>query len=57
MYVNESSYFFLDCGRCSTKNVICIVLTYIFKKVGSVLIAPNKLNICIKIRRLLTLQQ
>ena len=53
--VNESNYLSLgllvnnlsrDCERCSTRNILDPTLT-----------APNKLNTCIKIRRLLIPQQ
>ncbi|KAF1898413.1 hypothetical protein Lal_00042105 [Lupinus albus] len=64
--VNESNYLSLgvlmnylsgDCERCSTRNILVIASTHIPKKVDPALIAPNKLNICIKIRRLLIPQQ
>ncbi|EEF36790.1 conserved hypothetical protein [Ricinus communis] len=64
--VNESSYLSLgllvnylsrDCERCSTRNILVIASTHIPKKVDPALIAPNKLNTCIKIRRLLIPQQ
>uniref|UniRef100_A0A3Q7IG08 ATPase AAA-type core domain-containing protein n=1 Tax=Solanum lycopersicum TaxID=4081 RepID=A0A3Q7IG08_SOLLC len=42
-----------DCERCSTKNILVIAYTHIPPKVDPALIAPNKLNMCIKIRRLL----
>nr|NP_054393.1 Ycf2 [Epifagus virginiana]NP_054397.1 Ycf2 [Epifagus virginiana]P30072.1 RecName: Full=Protein Ycf2 [Epifagus virginiana]AAA65867.1 unknown [Epifagus virginiana]AAA65873.1 unknown [Epifagus virginiana] len=61
--VNESNY--LSFGllvnhlseRCSTNNIIVIASTHIPKKVDPALLAPNKLNTCIKIRRLLIPQQ
>ncbi|KAK4730112.1 hypothetical protein R3W88_023100 [Solanum pinnatisectum] len=46
-----------DCERCSTKNIFVIALTHIPQKVDPALIALNKLNTCIKIRRLLIPQQ
>ena len=57
--VNESNY--LSFGllvnhlseRCSTRNILVIASTHIPKKVDPALIAPNKLNTFIKIRRLL----
>nr|YP_009539987.1 hypothetical protein [Biscutella lyrata]YP_009540009.1 hypothetical protein [Biscutella lyrata]AYQ21990.1 hypothetical protein [Biscutella lyrata]AYQ22012.1 hypothetical protein [Biscutella lyrata] len=64
--VNESNYLALgllvnslsrDCERCSTRNILVIASTHIPKKVDPALIAPNKLNTCIKIRRLLIPQQ
>nr|YP_010860117.1 hypothetical protein RF2 [Heterospathe elata]WGM74799.1 hypothetical protein RF2 [Heterospathe elata]WGM74868.1 hypothetical protein RF2 [Heterospathe elata]WGM74885.1 hypothetical protein RF2 [Heterospathe elata] len=66
LYVNESNYLSLgllenylsrDCERCSTRNILVIASTHIPKKVDPALIAPNKLNTCIKIRRLLIPQQ
>nr|YP_009473659.1 Ycf2 [Impatiens piufanensis]YP_009473680.1 Ycf2 [Impatiens piufanensis]AVI69915.1 Ycf2 [Impatiens piufanensis]AVI69937.1 Ycf2 [Impatiens piufanensis] len=60
--VNESNYLSLgllvnhlsrDCERCSTRNILVIASTHIPQKVDPALIAPNKLNTCIKIRRLL----
>nr|YP_010185595.1 Ycf2 protein [Epilobium hirsutum]YP_010185612.1 Ycf2 protein [Epilobium hirsutum]QVL23092.1 Ycf2 protein [Epilobium hirsutum]QVL23109.1 Ycf2 protein [Epilobium hirsutum] len=64
---NESNYLSLgllvnhlsrDCERCSTKNdILVIASTHIPQKVDPALIAPNKLNTCIKIRRLLIPQQ
>nr|AYC21317.1 hypothetical protein RF2 [Aphyllon fasciculatum]AYC21327.1 hypothetical protein RF2 [Aphyllon fasciculatum] len=61
--VNESNY--LSFGilvnhlseRCSTRNILLIASTHIPKKVDPALLAPNKLNTCIKIRRLLIPQQ
>ncbi|KAL6492563.1 Protein Ycf2 A [Orobanche gracilis] len=61
--VNESNY--LSFGllvnhlseRCSTRNILVIASTHIPQKVDPALIAPNKLNTCIKIRRLLIPQQ
>nr|YP_009571813.1 hypothetical protein RF2 [Rivina humilis]YP_009571830.1 hypothetical protein RF2 [Rivina humilis]QBC69764.1 hypothetical protein RF2 [Rivina humilis]QBC69765.1 hypothetical protein RF2 [Rivina humilis] len=64
--VNESNYLSLgllanylsrDCERWSTKNILVIASTHIPQKVDPALIAPNKLNTCIKIRRLLIPQQ
>nr|QIQ22789.1 Ycf2 [Cistanche deserticola]QIQ22802.1 Ycf2 [Cistanche deserticola] len=61
--VNESNY--LSFGllvnhlseRCSTRNILVIASTHIPQKVDPALLAPNKLNTCIKIRRLLIPQQ
>uniref|UniRef100_UPI0030E2F553 hypothetical protein RF2 n=1 Tax=Eremogone griffithii TaxID=1701062 RepID=UPI0030E2F553 len=64
--VNESNYLSLgllvnylsrDCERWSTRNTLVIASTHIPQKVDPALIAPNKLNTCIKIRRLLIPQQ
>nr|YP_010484390.1 Ycf2 [Tamarix laxa]YP_010484406.1 Ycf2 [Tamarix laxa]UVW79610.1 Ycf2 [Tamarix laxa]UVW79611.1 Ycf2 [Tamarix laxa] len=64
--VNESNYLSLgllvnylsrDCERGSTRNLLVIASTHIPKKVDPALIAPNKFNTCIKIRRLLIPQQ
>nr|YP_009861266.1 photosystem I assembly protein Ycf2 [Orontium aquaticum]QIU82957.1 photosystem I assembly protein Ycf2 [Orontium aquaticum] len=66
LYVNESNYLSLgllvnylsrDCERCSTRNILVIASTHIPQKVDPALIAPKKLNTCIKIRRLLLPQQ
>nr|YP_008999896.1 hypothetical chloroplast RF21 [Petrosavia stellaris]AGY95348.1 hypothetical chloroplast RF21 [Petrosavia stellaris] len=66
LYVNDSNYLSLgvlenylsgDCERCSTRNTLVIASTHIPQKVDPALIAPNKLNTCIKIRRLLIPQQ
>ncbi|GFP95337.1 protein ycf2, partial [Phtheirospermum japonicum] len=38
--------------RCSTRNILVIASTHIPQKVDPTLIDPNKLNTCIKIRRL-----
>nr|WGM78802.1 hypothetical protein RF2 [Chamaedorea sp. N_18123]WGM78819.1 hypothetical protein RF2 [Chamaedorea sp. N_18123] len=66
LYVNESNYLSLgllenylsrDFERCSTRNILVIASTHIPQKVDPALIAPNKLNTCIKIRRLLIPQQ
>nr|YP_010940406.1 Ycf2 protein [Eremurus zoae]YP_010940423.1 Ycf2 protein [Eremurus zoae]WLR81350.1 Ycf2 protein [Eremurus zoae]WLR81367.1 Ycf2 protein [Eremurus zoae] len=66
LYVNESNYLslgllenylFRDCERCSTRNILVIASTHLPQKVDPALIAPNKLNTCIKIRRLLIPQQ
>ncbi|CAI0445614.1 unnamed protein product [Linum tenue] len=63
--VNESNYLSLgllvnylswDCERCSTRNILVIASTQIPQKVNHALIALNKLNTCIKIRRLLISQ-
>ncbi|XP_047306462.1 protein Ycf2-like [Impatiens glandulifera] len=59
--VNESNYLSIgllvnlsrDCERCSTRNILVIASTHIPPKVDPALIALNKLNTCIKIRRLL----
>nr|QJS34354.1 hypothetical chloroplast RF21 [Scutellaria kingiana]QJS34355.1 hypothetical chloroplast RF21 [Scutellaria kingiana] len=61
--VNESNYLSLGLlvnhlsERCSTRNILVIASTHIPQKVDPALIAPNKLNTCIKIRRLLIPQQ
>nr|YP_010391849.1 hypothetical protein RF2 [Avicennia officinalis]UPX05340.1 hypothetical protein RF2 [Avicennia officinalis] len=61
--VNESNYLSLGLlvnhlsERCSTRNILVIASTHIPPKVDPALIAPNKLNTCIKIRRLLIPQQ
>ncbi|MBA0631844.1 hypothetical protein Godav_000679, partial [Gossypium davidsonii] len=62
--VNESNYLSLlvnhlskDCERCSIRNILVIASTHIPQKVDPTLIAPNKLNTCIKIRKLLIPQQ
>nr|YP_010375210.1 hypothetical protein RF2 [Pontederia plantaginea]YP_010375228.1 hypothetical protein RF2 [Pontederia plantaginea]QXU58903.1 hypothetical protein RF2 [Pontederia plantaginea]QXU58923.1 hypothetical protein RF2 [Pontederia plantaginea]QXU58989.1 hypothetical protein RF2 [Pontederia plantaginea]QXU59009.1 hypothetical protein RF2 [Pontederia plantaginea] len=66
LYMTESNYLSLgllenylsrDCERYSTRNILVIASTHIPKKVDPALIAPNKLNTCIKIRRLLIPQQ
>nr|YP_010711452.1 Ycf2 protein [Corydalis turtschaninovii]YP_010711481.1 Ycf2 protein [Corydalis turtschaninovii]YP_010711640.1 Ycf2 protein [Corydalis wandoensis]YP_010711669.1 Ycf2 protein [Corydalis wandoensis]UGO88880.1 hypothetical protein RF2 [Corydalis turtschaninovii]UGO88897.1 hypothetical protein RF2 [Corydalis turtschaninovii]WDA92015.1 Ycf2 protein [Corydalis turtschaninovii]WDA92044.1 Ycf2 protein [Corydalis turtschaninovii]WDA92295.1 Ycf2 protein [Corydalis wandoensis] len=46
-----------DCERCSTSNILVIASTHIPQKVDPALIAPNKLNTCLKLRRLLIPQQ
>nr|QJQ75526.1 hypothetical chloroplast RF21 [Glycyrrhiza asymmetrica] len=51
------NYLSKNCERCSTKNILVIASTHIPQKVDPALIAPNKLNTCIKIRRLLIPQQ
>ncbi|KAH1031230.1 hypothetical protein J1N35_043404 [Gossypium stocksii] len=51
------NYLSKDCERCSTKNILVIASIHIPQKVDPTLIAPNKLNTCIKIRRLLIPQQ
>nr|YP_010273735.1 hypothetical chloroplast RF21 [Dinetus racemosus]YP_010273752.1 hypothetical chloroplast RF21 [Dinetus racemosus]UKO32143.1 hypothetical chloroplast RF21 [Dinetus racemosus]UKO32160.1 hypothetical chloroplast RF21 [Dinetus racemosus] len=64
--VDESNYLSLgllvnhlsrDCERCSTRNLLVIASTHIPQKVDPALIAPQKLNTCIKLRRLLISQQ
>ncbi|KAL2935429.1 Protein Ycf2 [Bienertia sinuspersici] len=64
--VNESNYLSLGllvnylsrgCERWSTRNILVITLTHIPQKVDPALIALNKLNTCIKIRRLRIPQQ
>nr|YP_010729113.1 Ycf2 protein [Trimezia steyermarkii]YP_010729131.1 Ycf2 protein [Trimezia steyermarkii]WEA82092.1 Ycf2 protein [Trimezia steyermarkii]WEA82110.1 Ycf2 protein [Trimezia steyermarkii] len=66
LHAHESNYLSLgllenslsrDCERCSTRNILVIASTHIPQKVDPALIAPNKLNTCIKIRRLLIPQQ
>nr|YP_009269933.1 hypothetical chloroplast RF21 [Neottia acuminata]ANT72840.1 hypothetical chloroplast RF21 [Neottia acuminata] len=66
LHVNESNYLSLglldnylsrDCERCSTGKILVIASTHIPQKVDPALIAPNQLNTCIKIRRLLLPQQ
>jgi hypothetical protein len=66
LYVNESNYLSLgllvnylsrDCERCFTRNSLVIASTHIPQKVDPALIAPNKFNTFIKIRRLLIPQQ
>nr|WGT74728.1 Ycf2 [Sanguinaria canadensis]WGT74745.1 Ycf2 [Sanguinaria canadensis]WGT74813.1 Ycf2 [Sanguinaria canadensis]WGT74830.1 Ycf2 [Sanguinaria canadensis] len=66
LYVYESNYLSLglvvnylsgDCERCSPRNILVIASTHIPRRVDPALIAPNKLNTCIKIRRLLIPQQ
>nr|YP_010565500.1 hypothetical chloroplast RF21 [Yoania squamipes]UZA66562.1 hypothetical chloroplast RF21 [Yoania squamipes] len=66
LHVNESNYLSLglldnyiyrDFERCSTSNILVIASTHIPQKVDPALITPNKLNTCIKIRRLLLQQQ
>uniref|UniRef100_A0A2K1Y5H6 Protein Ycf2 n=2 Tax=Populus trichocarpa TaxID=3694 RepID=A0A2K1Y5H6_POPTR len=54
--VNESNYLSLGL-LMSTRNILVIASTHIPQKVDPALIAPNKLNTCIKIRRLLIPQQ
>ncbi|KAM3355780.1 hypothetical protein P3S68_022494 [Capsicum galapagoense] len=46
-----------DCESCSTRNILVIASTHIPQKVDPALIAPNKSNTCIKLRRLLIPQQ
>nr|YP_009127320.1 hypothetical chloroplast RF21 [Ceratonia siliqua]YP_009127337.1 hypothetical chloroplast RF21 [Ceratonia siliqua]YP_009756154.1 hypothetical protein RF2 [Ceratonia siliqua]YP_009756171.1 hypothetical protein RF2 [Ceratonia siliqua]AHY32935.1 hypothetical chloroplast RF21 [Ceratonia siliqua]AHY32953.1 hypothetical chloroplast RF21 [Ceratonia siliqua]QIT02830.1 hypothetical protein RF2 [Ceratonia siliqua]QIT02847.1 hypothetical protein RF2 [Ceratonia siliqua] len=61
--VNESNYLSLGLlvnylsRDCETRNILVIASTHIPQKVDPALIAPNKLNTCIKIRRLLIPQQ
>nr|ARO74561.1 ycf2 [Vatica odorata] len=63
MDVKEWSYVSIGllvnhlCDRCSTRNSLVIASTHIPKRVDPALIAPNKFNTCIKIRRLLIPQQ
>nr|YP_010225385.1 hypothetical chloroplast RF2 [Muehlenbeckia australis]YP_010225403.1 hypothetical chloroplast RF2 [Muehlenbeckia australis]UDD73641.1 hypothetical chloroplast RF2 [Muehlenbeckia australis]UDD73659.1 hypothetical chloroplast RF2 [Muehlenbeckia australis] len=64
LYVDESeslglllNYLSGDCERRSTRDILVIASTHIPQKVDPALIAPNKLNTCIKIRRLLIPQQ
>nr|YP_010294668.1 Ycf2 [Callerya nitida var. hirsutissima]ULQ68820.1 Ycf2 [Callerya nitida var. hirsutissima] len=51
------NYLSRDCEKFSTRNILVIASTHIPQKVDPTLIAPNKLNTCIKIRRLLIPQQ
>nr|YP_010127171.1 Ycf2 [Alhagi sparsifolia]QPO07237.1 Ycf2 [Alhagi sparsifolia] len=51
------NYLSRDSERCSTRNILVIASTHMPQKVDPALIAPNKLNTCIKIRRLLIPQQ
>nr|YP_009429927.1 Ycf2 [Carmichaelia australis]ASY01258.1 Ycf2 [Carmichaelia australis] len=51
------NYISRDSKRCSTRKILVIASTHIPQKVDPALIAPNKLNTCIKIRRLLIPQQ
>ncbi|PHT42726.1 hypothetical protein CQW23_16751 [Capsicum baccatum] len=46
-----------DCERCSTRNILIISSIHIPQKVDPALITPNKLNICIELRRLIIPQQ
>ncbi|KAL8251831.1 hypothetical protein R6Q59_035524 [Mikania micrantha] len=61
--VNESNYFSLGLlvnllsRDYETRNILVIASTHIPQNVDPALIAPNKLNTCIKIRRLLIPQQ
>nr|YP_009749789.1 Ycf2 [Leucanthemum maximum]YP_009749808.1 Ycf2 [Leucanthemum maximum]YP_009775837.1 Ycf2 protein [Leucanthemum virgatum]YP_009775856.1 Ycf2 protein [Leucanthemum virgatum]QIJ46060.1 Ycf2 [Leucanthemum maximum]QIJ46081.1 Ycf2 [Leucanthemum maximum]QJA16063.1 Ycf2 protein [Leucanthemum virgatum]QJA16082.1 Ycf2 protein [Leucanthemum virgatum] len=61
--VNQSNYFSLGLlvnllsRDYETRNILVIASTHIPQKVDPALIAPNKLNTCIKIRRLLIPQQ
>nr|YP_010163418.1 hypothetical chloroplast RF21 [Parochetus communis]QRI61210.1 hypothetical chloroplast RF21 [Parochetus communis] len=52
-----ANYLSRESERCSTRNILVIASTHIPQKVDPGLIAPNKLNTCIKIRRLLIPQQ
>nr|YP_010426522.1 Ycf2 [Phyllolobium chinense]USM11214.1 Ycf2 [Phyllolobium chinense] len=54
LFVN---YLSRDSQRCSTGKILVIASTHIPQKVDPALIAPDKLNTCIKIRRLLIPQQ
>ncbi|XP_073220846.1 hypothetical chloroplast RF21 (chloroplast) [Cicer arietinum] len=51
------NYLSGDSETCSTRNNLVIASTHIPQKVDPALIATNKLNTCIKIRRLLSPQQ
>nr|YP_009914947.1 Ycf2 [Chuquiraga oppositifolia]YP_009914966.1 Ycf2 [Chuquiraga oppositifolia]QLF67656.1 Ycf2 [Chuquiraga oppositifolia]QLF67674.1 Ycf2 [Chuquiraga oppositifolia] len=61
--VNELNYFSLGLvvnllsRDCETRNILVIASTHIPQKVDPALIAPNKLNTCIKMRGLLIPQQ
>ncbi|KAF1866112.1 hypothetical protein Lal_00043065 [Lupinus albus] len=64
--VNESNYLYIcllmnylfgDCEKCSTRNNLVIASNHIPQQVDPTLIASNKLNTSIKIRRLLIPQQ
>nr|QKV48131.1 hypothetical protein RF2 [Risleya atropurpurea]QKV48136.1 hypothetical protein RF2 [Risleya atropurpurea] len=66
LHVNESNYLSFslfenylsrDCERCSSGKILVIASTHIPKKVDPAIIAPNKLNTCIQIQRLLLPQQ
>nr|WCQ78592.1 hypothetical chloroplast RF21 [Galeola lindleyana]WCQ78594.1 hypothetical chloroplast RF21 [Galeola lindleyana] len=63
LHVNESNYLSLVLLEnylsrdCSTGKILVIASTHIPQKVDPALIAPNKLNTCIKVRRLLPPQQ
>nr|YP_010760484.1 Ycf2 protein [Cuscuta polyanthemos]YP_010760536.1 Ycf2 protein [Cuscuta polyanthemos]WEY30459.1 Ycf2 protein [Cuscuta polyanthemos]WEY30460.1 Ycf2 protein [Cuscuta polyanthemos] len=46
-----------DCERCSPRKNLVIASTHLPQKVDPALIAPKKLNTCIKLRRLLNSQQ
>lgn len=46
-----------DCEGRSTRNTLVIASTHIPKKVDPPLIAPDRFNTCIKIRRLRSTQQ
>nr|QWL15908.1 hypothetical chloroplast RF21 [Plantago coronopus]QWL15930.1 hypothetical chloroplast RF21 [Plantago coronopus] len=57
--VNESNYLSLGLlvnhlsDGCSNRNILVIASTHLPQQVDPALIAPNKLNTCIKVRRLL----
>nr|YP_010621305.1 hypothetical chloroplast RF2 [Cuscuta europaea]WBF90851.1 hypothetical chloroplast RF2 [Cuscuta europaea] len=46
-----------DCVRSSTRNILVIASTHIPQKVDPALIAPKRLNTCIKLRRLVNPQK
>nr|YP_009994476.1 Ycf2 protein [Cuscuta pedicellata]QNP08599.1 Ycf2 protein [Cuscuta pedicellata] len=46
-----------DCARYSPRNILVIASTHIPQKVDPALIAPKRLNTCIKLRRLVSPQQ
>nr|YP_010426286.1 hypothetical protein RF2 [Thottea sumatrana]YP_010426303.1 hypothetical protein RF2 [Thottea sumatrana]USL48281.1 hypothetical protein RF2 [Thottea sumatrana]USL48298.1 hypothetical protein RF2 [Thottea sumatrana] len=51
------NYLSRDCESCPTRNILVFASTHIPQKVDPALIAPDKLNTCIKVRRLLIPQQ
>uniref|UniRef100_K4D006 Ycf2 N-terminal domain-containing protein n=1 Tax=Solanum lycopersicum TaxID=4081 RepID=K4D006_SOLLC len=55
--IHRSEIYIYEELKGSTRNILVIASTHIPQKVGPTLIAPNKLNTCIKIRRLLIPQQ
>nr|YP_009747743.1 Ycf2 protein [Lecanorchis japonica]YP_009747747.1 Ycf2 protein [Lecanorchis japonica]QII89423.1 Ycf2 protein [Lecanorchis japonica]QII89427.1 Ycf2 protein [Lecanorchis japonica] len=63
LHANESNYLSLGLLEnylsrdCSTGKILVIASTHIPQRVDPALIAPNKLNTCIKVRRLLPPQQ